>query len=273
MKQKRVLTETDVSHVKVGRRIFPGITRSFSIYSPEGLTKKFTHYRVGKVYWKKETGVKPRTVFLRPINKHGVRDAKESISIAHELRKLGLPVPHQGLVSKEGAFSTKYYIATEAFFKKGNHSKIQPLNRPFFGILPHGYPNRLSRMSIKKDAYFIKELARCTAKIANAGFEIGGMEVFGFYKKKDGKLGVVIHDLENIQRVDYGSDPTVYAAIGVKLVYTDAATVWSPIRSFLGLKEKDARLNLFWETLRDNLDERIKRLVDPPERTYIREFG
>ncbi|MDD5162961.1 MAG: hypothetical protein PHD95_02020 [Candidatus ainarchaeum sp.] len=148
MKQRKLLNENDVLRVRVGRPVFPGLTKAHMPYSPEGLTKKFSLYRVGKVYWKREAGVKATKVFLRPVSKAGLVDARELISIARDLRKLGFNVPHQGLVSVPGRFSTKYYVATEAFFREGTHSKIKPFNKPFLGLFSHRYPTLLRKLSI-----------------------------------------------------------------------------------------------------------------------------
>ena len=261
MKQRKLLTEKDVLRVKVGRPVFPGLTKAHMPYAPEGLTKKFSLYRTGKVYWKKGTGVKATRVFLRPVSRAGLADARELISIAHDLRRLGLPVPHQELVSAPGRFATKYYVATEAFFRKGVRSKIEPFNKPFLGLIPHRYPNLLRKLSIEKDSDLIKELASCVVKIANSGFEIRGLDVFGFYKKKNGKWGLIIHDLESISKPDKGFWP-VSAGMGLKEVYTDAGAVWDPVRRLAGLKPKDPRLDLFWRTIKENLSEPIKRELE-----------
>ncbi|MDD5148470.1 MAG: hypothetical protein PHH08_03315 [Candidatus ainarchaeum sp.] len=231
------------------------------VYSPEDLTKKFSLYRVGKVYWKKETGVKPRTVFLRQVAKNNLGRANEIISIARDLRKLGLPVPHQGLVDVPGRLSTKYYIATEAFFKGRGRSKIVPFNKPFFGIFAQPYPTLLRRLSLHKNEAVIKELASCVVKIVNSGFSIHGLDVFGLYKKKDGTLGLVIHDLEAISHPNKAEWP-LSAAMGLKKVYLEAATVWSPARHLSGLKLKDPRLKLFWGTIMEQLAEPVNKELD-----------
>ncbi len=207
----------------------------------------------GKIYLKRGSFGKGKEraqkAFFKPLfgdNHSGQRNEGErSVRIMDALRLRGLPVPKAGLIEHHG----QLYLAMSPYLRKGGLiTKMIPVNTSAGSHTPHF----LKTLNVERNADLIRQMAKDTAEIFNAGMYTKAFDFFGFYRKKDGTLARFIMDVDYF----YDAQGPMHQKEGVNSMFADIKSVWKPRRN-------PAELELFASTMKESLEsDFLKKAVD-----------